>query len=76
MLYNDIMSMPSENIQFSPWAVQQAIASLKLEGLEAPVDVVEDLNQIIQGQMTLADGLKRAYDRFSNDQILQPRPLP
>jgi hypothetical protein len=58
------------------WLVDQAIAQQTLEGLKVPQDIVEMLNFVADNKLTCDDVLKKAYEKFSDGQILIPRPLP
>jgi len=54
------------------WAIENAIAQQRLEGLEPSPQVIADLRRVEQGEMTFAQVIANIKKRVSNDQILQP----
>lgn len=56
-------------------AVENAVAQQRLEGLEVPQETIEDLRRVAHGEINIEEGIKNAYRRFANAQVLKPRPL-
>ena len=45
-------------------AIEQGVAQLALEGIEAPPEAVADLHRVARGELTLDDVLRKARERF------------
>lgn len=54
------------------WAVDNAVAQQRLEGLEPSQAVVSDLELAARGEISVNDVIANIGKRFRNDQILQP----
>ena len=54
-----------------PWAVDNAIAQQRLEGLEPSLEVIADLRRAAHGEMAIPEVIANIKKRFRNDQILQ-----
>ncbi len=54
------------------WAVENAVAQQRLEGLEPSQAVVFDLERAARGEISINDVIANIGKRFRNDQILQP----
>ncbi len=52
-------------------AMEHAIAQQRLEGLVVPPEAIGDLQRMALGEMTLAEALHAAHDRFNHVQIRQ-----
>lgn len=64
------MSNQVENEHF--WAVDNAIAQQRLEGLEPSRAVVLDLERAARGEITIGDVIANINQRFRNaDKVLQ-----
>lgn len=62
--------MPNEAIHNS-WAIENAIAQQRLEGLEPSPEVIADLRRAAQGKMAISEVIANIEKRFRDDQILQ-----
>ena len=47
-------------------AVANAVAQQRLEGLEVPPEVIEDLKRAARGEINIATGIKKTYNRFAH----------
>lgn len=54
------------------WAVENAVAQQRLEGLEPSRAVVSDLERAARGEISVNDVIANIGKRFRNEQILQP----
>lgn len=69
--------MPNEReIRHNLKAVENAVAQQRLEGLEVPPEVIEDLKRAARGEIDIADGIRNTYEKFARGQVRGPRPLP
>ncbi|MER2529094.1 MAG: antitoxin VbhA family protein [Candidatus Competibacter denitrificans] len=57
-------------------AVENAVAQQRLEGLEVPPEVIEDMKRAARGEITIADGIRNTYQKFTHGEVRRPRPLP
>lgn len=64
--------MPHHVTKKSLWAVENAIAQQRLEGLEPSQAVISDLERAARGEITVKDVIANIGKRFRNDQVLQP----
>jgi hypothetical protein len=46
-------------------AVENAIAQQRIEGLEVPLAVVEDMKRAATGEITVEEGINRTFRRFA-----------
>ncbi|MBF0098875.1 MAG: antitoxin VbhA family protein [Magnetococcales bacterium] len=65
-----------QKIQRNLFAVENALAQQRLEGLEIPLDVVEDMKRAARGEITIKEGISNTLRKFSHEQIRGERPLP
>jgi hypothetical protein len=69
--------MPDEQqIRRSLKAVENAVAQQRLEGLEVPSDVIDNMRQAARGEMAIEDGIRRTYEKFAHVEVRGPGPLP
>ena len=69
--------MPDEQeIRFNLKAVENAVAQQRLEGLEVPPEVIEDMKRAARGEIDIADGIRNTYKKFAHGEVRGPRPLP
>lgn len=57
-------------------AVENAIAQQRLEGLEVPPDVAEEMKRAARGEIDIEEGIRNTILKFTHDKIREPRPLP
>lgn len=57
-------------------AVENAIAQQRLEGLEVPPDVAEEMKRAAKGEIDIEEGIRNTVSKFTHDKIRGPRPLP
>ena len=68
--------MPNEQeIRLNLIAVENAVAQQRLEGLEVPPDVIEDMKQAARGEIAIEDGIRITYEKFAHGEVRGPRPL-
>lgn len=65
-------SMLNPNGSGNLWAVENAVAQQRLEGLEPSRAVVSDLERAARGEISVNDVIANIGKRFRNEQILQP----
>jgi hypothetical protein len=63
--------MLKQNNDGNLWAVENAVAQQRLEGLEPSQAVVTDLERAARGEISVKDMIANIGKRFANDQILQ-----
>lgn len=69
--------MPNEQqIHQNLKAVDNAVAQQRLEGLEVPSDVIENMKRAARGEMAIEDGIQCTYEKFAHVEVRWPRPLP
>ncbi|MFH0727325.1 MAG: antitoxin VbhA family protein [Pseudomonadota bacterium] len=56
-------------------AVENAIAQQRLEGLEVPQDVVNEMNRAARGEIEIEEGIRNTVRRFTHGKVRGPRPL-
>jgi hypothetical protein len=54
------------------WAIENAIAQQRLEGLEPSQAAIADMVLVVQGKITISDAIDNIGKRFRNDQIRLP----
>lgn len=54
------------------WAIENAIAQQRLEGLEPSRAVVDDLERAAHGEISIDDVIANIEKRFRDEQIFQP----
>lgn len=57
-------------------AVENAVAQQRLEGLEVPSDVVEEMNRAARGEIEIEEGILNTVRRFTHGKVRGPGPLP
>jgi len=57
-------------------AVEIAIAQQRLEGLEVPPDVIEEMQRAARGEIGIEEGIRDTIHKFAHGKIRGPRPLP
>ena len=57
-------------------AVENAVAQQRLEGLEVPPEVIEDMKRAARGEIDIADGIRNTYEKFAHGEIRGPGSLP
>ncbi|MFZ2088102.1 MAG: antitoxin VbhA family protein [Desulfobaccales bacterium] len=62
----------SRNLQ----AVENAIAQQRLEGLEVPPDVIEEMKRAARGEIGIEEGIRNTVRRFTHGKVRGARPLP
>ncbi len=69
--------MPNEQkIRFNLKAVENAVAQQRLEGLEVPLEVIEDMKRAARGEIDIADGIRNTYEKFAHGEVRGPGSLP
>ena len=56
--------------------VEDAVAQQRLEGLEVPPDVVEEMKRAARGEIEIEEGIRNTVRRFTHAKVRGPRPLP
>ncbi len=51
-------------------AVDNAVAQQRLEGLEVPPDVVEEMKRAAKGEVEIEEGIRNAVRRFTHGKLL------
>ena len=62
----------SQNLE----AVENAVAQQRLEGLEVPQDIVEEMKRAARGEIEIEEGIRNTVRRFRHAKVRGPRPLP
>ena len=57
-------------------AVENAVAQRRLEGLEVPQDVIEEMKRAARGEIEIEEGIRNTVRRFTHGKVRGPRPLP
>lgn len=57
-------------------AVENAVAQQRLEGLDVPPEVVEEMNRAARGEIEIEEGIRNTVRRFTHGKIRRTRPLP
>ena len=55
----------SDNMLVRMHAVENAIAQQKLEGLEAPMDIVEEMNRAVRGEIDIEDCIRNTIKKYT-----------
>jgi hypothetical protein len=50
-------------------AVENAVAQQKLEGLEVPQDVVEDMERAARGEIGIEEGIRNTLRKFAHGKV-------
>ena len=56
-------------------AVENAVAQQRLEGLEVPPEVIEDIKRSARGEIDIADGIRNTYKKSAHGEIRGPGSL-
>jgi len=57
-------------------AVEDAVAQQRLEGLEVPPDVVEEMKRAARGEIEIEEGIRNTIRRFTHGKVRGERPQP
>jgi hypothetical protein len=57
-------------------AVENAVAQQRLEGLEVPPEVIEDMKRAARGEIEIEEGIRNTVRRFTHGKVRGDRPLP
>jgi hypothetical protein len=57
-------------------AVENAVARQRLEGLEVPSYVVEEMNRAARGEIEIEEGIRNTVRRFTHGKVRGVAPLP
>ena len=57
-------------------SVENAIAQQRLEGLEVPQDVVEEMKRAARGEIEIEEGIRNTLRKYTHGKIRGERPLP
>lgn len=69
--------MPNEQkIRHNLKALENAVAQQRLEGLEVPPEVIEDIKRAARGEIRIADGIRNTYEKFAQVEVRGPGSLP
>ena len=71
-----VQARPPDNLLEKLKAVENAIAQQKLEGLEVPPDIIEQMNRAARGEIEIEEGISNTITKFTNGKIRRTRPLP
>jgi hypothetical protein len=50
-------------------AVENAVAQQRLEGLEVPPEVIEEMNRAARGEIEIEEGIRNTVRRFAHGKI-------
>lgn len=65
--------MPNNITKKKLWAIENAIAQQRLEGLEPSQEVVSDVHRVARGEITIEDAIANiGKRRLKNDKIRKP----
>lgn len=56
-------------------AVEDAVAQQRLEGLDVPPDVVEEMKRAARGEISFEEGLRNTLRKYTHDEVRGPGPL-
>ncbi len=56
-------------------AVDNAVAQQRLEGLEVPPEVVEEMKRAARGEVEIEEGIRNTVRRFTHGKVRGERPL-
>jgi hypothetical protein len=65
-----------QRIRHSLNRVENAIAQQRLEGLEVPTDVIEEMKRAARGEIEIEEGILNTLRKFAHDKIRGTGPLP
>ncbi len=57
-------------------AVENAVAQQRLEGLDVPQDVIEEMKRAARGEIEIEEGIRNTVRRFTHGKIRGAGPLP
>jgi hypothetical protein len=57
-------------------AVENAVAQQRLEGLEVPPEIVEEMNRAARGEIEIEEGIRNTVRRFTHGKVRGPGPVP
>ena len=61
----------SQNLE----AVENAVAQQRLEGLDVPQDVIEEMKRAARGEIEIEEGIRNTVRRFTHGKIRGAGPL-
>jgi hypothetical protein len=64
-----------EKISRNFQAVENAVAQQRLEGLEVPPDVIEEMKRAARGEIGIEEGIRNTVRRFTHGKVRGARPL-
>lgn len=56
-------------------AVENAVAQQRLEGLEVPQDVIEEMKRAARGEIEIEEGIRNTVRRFTHGKVRGPGSL-
>ena len=56
--------------------VENAVAQQRLEGLEVPPEIVEEMNRAARGEIEIEEGIRNTVRRFTHGKVRGGAPLP
>jgi hypothetical protein len=65
-----------QRIRHNLKAVENAIAQQRIEGLEVPADVIEEMKRAARGEIEIEEGIRNTLRKFAHGKIRGTRPLP
>lgn len=57
-------------------AVENAVAQQRLEGLEVPPDIVEEMKRAARGEIEIEEGIRNTVRRYTHGKVRGAGPLP
>lgn len=57
-------------------AVENAVAQQRLEGLEVPPDVIEEMKRAARGEIGIEEGIHNTICKLAHGKVRDPGPLP
>lgn len=57
-------------------AVENAVAQQRLEGLEVPQDVIEEMKRAARGEIEIEEGIRNTLRKYTHVKIRGERTLP
>lgn len=65
-----------QKIRQSLRSVENAVAQQRLEGLEVPPDIIEEMRLAAMGEIEIEEGIRNTVRRFMYDKVRREGPLP
>lgn len=57
-------------------AVENAVAQQRLEGLEVPPEVVEEMKRAARREIDIEEGIRNTFRKYTHVKVRGERPLP